>query len=155
MRAHSRSHLPANDRPFSCTYEIGIMENYSTSELISTQRAAVTNHGTSSSKICGQKFWTAQHLRAHELAIHLGEKPYKVGLFIKCRRSNPMIIFQCASCSASFAKHGALRTHEAEVHSPPGTKPYRCEHTGCSQSFATNQKLKTHARVHDSELVLA
>ena len=35
------------------------------------------------------------------------------------------------------------------VHSPPGTKPYRCEHPGCEKSFVTNQKLRTHAKTHD------
>ncbi|QRW16826.1 C2H2 zinc finger [Rhizoctonia solani] len=34
--------------------------------------------------------------------------------------------------------------------SSPGTKPYRCEHTGCTKSFATNQKLKSHTKVHDA-----
>ncbi|CAE6408708.1 unnamed protein product [Rhizoctonia solani] len=132
LRAHSRSHLPVSARPFICTYEI-VAADIPKSELIPTQHTAQKDSVTTAQpEACGQRFWTAQHLRAHELAIHHGEKQYK-----------------CMSCSLAFSKHGALRLHIAESHSPPGTKPYRCEHPGCTQSFATNQKLQTHVKVHD------
>ncbi|KAH7335606.1 hypothetical protein B0J17DRAFT_720146 [Rhizoctonia solani] len=134
LRAHSRSHLPTSARPFVCTYAIVAQDPQPPgSESISTQHTTRKDSvATAQSEICGQRFWTAQHLQAHELAIHYGEKPYK-----------------CISCPLAFSKHGALRLHIAESHSPPGTKPYRCEHPGCTQSFATNQKLKSHAKVHD------
>jgi len=38
------------------------------------------------------------------------------------------------------------------AHAPPGTKPYRCDHEGCSKSFNTNQHLHTHQKTHDSTL---
>ncbi|KAJ1306504.1 hypothetical protein OPQ81_007506 [Rhizoctonia solani] len=134
LRAHSRSHLPASARPFVCTYRITTVDPQPPKgELIPTQ--PTTQRGPTEitqSQTCGHRFWTAQHLRAHELAIHLGEKPYK-----------------CTLCPLTFGKHGALRIHLADSHAPPGTKPYLCEHIDCTQSFATNQKLKMHARVHD------
>ncbi|KAF8600465.1 hypothetical protein BDV93DRAFT_525337 [Ceratobasidium sp. AG-I] len=135
LRAHSRSHLPASAKPFVCTHQVFIPPKCQADDLVSTQRDSndELEASTSTTKICNQRFWTAQHLRVHEKGIHLGEKQYK-----------------CTSCPAAFTKHGALRTHTAENHSPPGTKPYQCDHPGCKQSFATNQKLKTHARVHDS-----
>lgn len=46
-------------------------------------------------------------------------------------------------------KHHQLRQHMRTIHSPPGTKSYRCEHTGCTKSFATNQKLRAHMKTHD------
>lgn len=52
-------------------------------------------------------------------------------------------------CDAAFNKHHQLRDHIATLHSPPGTKPYRCERSGCTKSFATNQKLTAHAKTHD------
>lgn len=61
-------------------------------------------------------------------------------------------ILQCTtegSCDAAFSKHHQLRHHICTVHSPPGTKPYRCEHDGCVKSFATNQKLRAHMKTHD------
>ncbi|CAE6516071.1 unnamed protein product [Rhizoctonia solani] len=133
LRAHSRSHLPASARPFICVYEVAVNPQPPRSELIPTQhtnqRSSLT---TTQFQACGQRFWTAQHLRSHESTIHHGEKPYK-----------------CTLCPLAFGKHGALRLHIADSHSSPGTKPYRCEYASCTQSFATNQKLKTHARVHD------
>ncbi|KAL5633496.1 hypothetical protein ACGC1H_003856 [Rhizoctonia solani] len=135
LRAHSRSHLPASARPFVCTYKVVAVEPMPpSSELIPTQhKNQKGSSAATQSQLCGQRFWTAQHLRSHESVIHHGEKPYK-----------------CTLCPFTFSKHGALRLHIADSHSPPGTKPYRCEYAGCTQSFATNQKLKTHARVHDA-----
>ncbi|EUC56061.1 transcription factor iiia protein, putative [Rhizoctonia solani AG-3 Rhs1AP] len=134
LRAHSRSHLPASARPFVCTYKVVVVGPQSPrSELIPTQHTnRMGSSATTQSQLCGQRFWTAQHLRSHESVIHHGEKPYK-----------------CTLCPFAFSKHGALRLHMADSHAPPGTKPYRCENAGCTQSFPTNQKLKTHARVHD------
>ncbi|KAG8726278.1 Strongly-conserved Zn-finger binding protein (TFIIIA), partial [Ceratobasidium sp. 428] len=134
LRAHSRSHLPPSARPFVCTHPIITTAKRLNEGLMSTQREASEPINPASFRIpsCNQRFWTAQHLRVHELAIHLGDKPYK-----------------CTSCPAAFMKHGALRVHNSEAHAPPGTKPYQCEHPACSQSFTTNQKLKIHARVHD------
>ncbi|CAE7068986.1 unnamed protein product [Rhizoctonia solani] len=133
LRAHSRSHLPASARPFVCTYEVVVVNlRPSGNELIPAQHTDRTSSLATRSQTCGQRFWTAQHLRSHELTIHHNEKPHK-----------------CTLCPLAFGKHGALRLHIADSHSPAGTRPYRCEHTGCAQSFATNQKLKTHAKVHD------
>lgn len=63
---------------------------------------------------------------------------------------------QCteSSCHEAFAKHHQLRAHICTAHAPPGTKPYRCEHEGCSRSFSTNQKLRTHSKVHDGKLLI-
>ncbi|CAE6463425.1 unnamed protein product [Rhizoctonia solani] len=135
LRAHIRSHLPSSARPFVCSQEVPIVDLQSSEqELIPTQRVVPEGSAkTARTQICGQRFWTAQHLRAHESAIHQGEKPYK-----------------CTLCTLAFGKHNALRRHIADSHSPPGTKPYPCEHTGCTQSFATNQKLKSHTKVHDA-----
>ncbi|ETW83575.1 putative transcription regulator [Heterobasidion irregulare TC 32-1] len=36
-------------------------------------------------------------------------------------------------------------------HAPPGSKPYLCTHSGCTKSFATAQKLRAHAKVHDGQ----
>lgn len=59
--------------------------------------------------------------------------------------------YQCSEldCEASFAKHHLLREHICTKHAPPGTKPYRCEHEGCTKSFTTSQKLRVHAKTHD------
>lgn len=38
------------------------------------------------------------------------------------------------------------------MHALPGTKPYQCEHQGCTQSFSTNQHLRTHTKVHNGEV---
>ncbi|CEL56273.1 Transcription factor IIIA OS=Schizosaccharomyces pombe (strain 972 / ATCC 24843) GN=sfc2 PE=2 SV=1 [Rhizoctonia solani AG-1 IB] len=135
LRAHARSHLPSSARPFVCSHELATVNTQPLRQgLIPTQRETPEASAvTVQSQVCGQRFWTSQHLRAHELAIHHGEKPYK-----------------CTLCPLAFAKHGALRLHTAETHSPPGTKPYQCEHAGCTQSFATNQKLKAHVKVHDA-----
>ncbi|KAA1477311.1 hypothetical protein DENSPDRAFT_875196 [Dentipellis sp. KUC8613] len=103
LQAHARSHLPQSERPFACD-----------------------------EPDCDKRFWTAQHLKAHEDVIHKGEKPFK-----------------CTSCPAAFLKHHQLRAHAATEHAPPGTKPYQCEHEGCTKSFSTNQKLRTHAKVHN------
>lgn len=46
-------------------------------------------------------------------------------------------------------KHHQLREHLCTAHAPPGTKPYMCEHSGCTKSFSTNQKLRTHMKIHD------
>jgi len=51
----------------------------------------------------------------------------------------------------SFTKHHHLRAHISTVHSPAGTKPYRCEHPDCPKSFATNQKLHAHQKTHDEK----
>lgn len=51
----------------------------------------------------------------------------------------------------AFTKHHQLRAHISTFHSPVGTKPYRCEHTDCSKSFATNQKLRAHQKTHDEK----
>lgn len=58
---------------------------------------------------------------------------------------------QCpdADCDEVFSKHHQLRAHVCEVHSPPGTQPYICSHSGCTKSFATNQKLRGHVKTHD------
>ncbi|KAF8705406.1 Zinc finger, C2H2 type, partial [Rhizoctonia solani] len=134
-RTRDHFHLPSSARPFVCSQEVPIVDLQSSEqELIPTQRVVPEGSAkTARTQICGQRFWTAQHLRAHESAIHQGEKPYK-----------------CTLCTLAFGKHNALRRHIADSHSPPGTKPYRCEHTGCTQSFATNQKLKSHTKVHDA-----
>ncbi|QRV73745.1 C2H2 zinc finger [Ceratobasidium sp. AG-Ba] len=131
LRAHSRSHLPASDRPFVCTHQVLGSKEHQHHDQVPTQPTE-NEASTSTTRSCNQRFWTSQHLRAHELAIHLGEKPYK-----------------CDSCPAGFVKHGALRVHMAENHALPGTKPYQCEQSGCTQSFSTNQKLKIHSRTHD------
>ncbi|KAF8677527.1 Zinc finger, C2H2 type [Rhizoctonia solani] len=134
-RTRDHFHLPSSARPFVCSQEVPIVDLQSSEqELISTQHVVPEGSAkTARTQICGQRFWTAQHLRAHESAIHQGEKPYK-----------------CTLCTLAFGKHNALRRHIADSHSSPGTKPYRCEHTGCTKSFATNQKLKSHTKVHDA-----
>ncbi|KZT30002.1 hypothetical protein NEOLEDRAFT_1126721 [Neolentinus lepideus HHB14362 ss-1] len=106
LQAHTRSHLPESERPFVCL-----------------------KGG------CEKRFWTSQHLRAHE-EWHRGEKP-----------------FQCTheGCQEAFTKHHQLRAHVCSAHSPPGTKPYICTREGCDKSFATNQKLRTHLKVHDDK----
>ncbi|KAI0065732.1 hypothetical protein BV25DRAFT_1879591 [Artomyces pyxidatus] len=104
LQAHNRSHLPKSDRPFTCE-----------------------------EPDCDKRFWTVQHLKAHQDVIHKGEKPFKC---------------TAADCIAAFLKHHQLRSHLASEHAPAGTKPYQCEHPGCTKSFATNQKLHTHAKVH-------
>jgi len=55
------------------------------------------------------------------------------------------------NCLEAFAKHHQLRAHKCTVHAAPGTKPFQCEHEGCTQSFATNQHLRTHSRVHNEK----
>lgn len=62
---------------------------------------------------------------------------------------------QCTTprCFESFNKHHQLRSHVALVHSTPGTKNFPCEHEGCNQSFATNQKLKAHVKSHQGNLI--
>lgn len=57
---------------------------------------------------------------------------------------------QCEECQLEFRKHHLLRTHIAEVHSTPGTKPFPCTHDGCSQSFRYPYELKAHLKTHDS-----
>jgi len=37
----------------------------------------------------------------------------------------------------------------ANEHAPLGTKPYQCSHGDCTQSFSTNQKLRSHLKVHE------
>lgn len=60
-------------------------------------------------------------------------------------------LHQCEVCPAAFAKHHQLRAHTAAEHAPPGSKPYLCTHGGCTKSFATAQKLRAHAKVHDGQ----
>lgn len=50
-----------------------------------------------------------------------------------------------------FSKHQQLRAHICSEHAPSGTKPYQCDHTGCTKSFSTNQKLRTHSKTHDDK----
>jgi len=52
LQAHLRSHLPDSDRPFECPEEG-----------------------------CSKRFWTVQHLKAHE-STHKGEKPWKVAPYL-------------------------------------------------------------------------
>ncbi|CAK5281822.1 unnamed protein product [Mycena citricolor] len=61
---------------------------------------------------------------------------------------------QCSEddCHQSFAKHHQLLSHKCSEHAPPGSKPYRCNHEGCIQSFSTNQHLRTHAKVHNGSV---
>jgi general transcription factor IIIA len=61
LQAHSRSHLPESARPFSCP------------ELN-----------------CEKRFWTTQHLRAHE-DMHKGAKPYSVSyIFASSGNAHPL-----------------------------------------------------------------
>ncbi|KAI0043129.1 hypothetical protein FA95DRAFT_1563607 [Auriscalpium vulgare] len=85
---------------------------------------------------CGKRFWTAQHLKYHENVLHKGEKPFKC---------------TAEECGAAFLKHHQLRAHLATEHAPPGTKPYQCEHAGCTKSFPTAQKLTAHGKVHNEK----
>jgi general transcription factor IIIA len=57
---------------------------------------------------------------------------------------------QCPECPESFKKDSQLRAHVALAHAPPGTKPFPCPVPACGKSFATAQKLRTHAKVHDA-----
>ncbi|KAI0265917.1 hypothetical protein BC834DRAFT_157744 [Gloeopeniophorella convolvens] len=107
LQAHARSHLPKSDRPFACE-----------------------------ESDCDKRFWTAQHLHAHQEVIHFGEKPFKCTY---------------ADCEAAFLKHHKLRAHLANKHAPLGTKSYQCEHEGCPKSFDTNQKLRAHLKVHEEK----
>lgn len=125
LQAHRRTHLPSSARPFLCE-EPG----------------------------CGNRFWTSQHLRVHT-ELHRGEKSFKVRSCLLSRsEASELEYFQCneANCDAAFIKHHQLRDHICTVHSPPGTKPYRCEHAGCIKSFATNQKLTAHMKTHDGTI---
>jgi len=45
-----------------------------------------------------------------------------------------------------------LRSHFAQVHCTPGTKPFLCEHPGCDRSFAQKVHLKAHIKTHDRML---
>ncbi|PPQ89706.1 hypothetical protein CVT25_014107 [Psilocybe cyanescens] len=60
---------------------------------------------------------------------------------------------QCTEndCLEAFSKHHLLRAHICSEHAPPGTKPYRCSHEGCTKSFDTNQHLRTHQKTHDDK----
>ncbi len=58
---------------------------------------------------------------------------------------------QCAQCGQHFRKHRDLRNHTAEVHAPPGTKPFMCTHPGCTNSFNQSAHLKSHLKTHDCE----
>lgn len=80
---------------------------------------------------CGKRFWTQAHCRRHEESHDCAEQ------------------HKCEQCEAVFAKSHALRAHVAEVHMPPGTKPWLCGHEGCGKSFAMKQQLRTHERTHD------
>lgn len=102
---------------------------------------------------CAKRFWTSQHLRAHQ-SWHDGAKPYKVrSLLCSPCFYFPQLIghFQCseADCLEAFAKHHQLRAHTCAVHALPGTKPFICGHNGCTKSFNTNQHLQTHQKIHD------
>jgi len=57
--------------------------------------------------------------------------------------------FKCTQCDEKFRKHHQLRSHFAEVHCTPGTKPFLCEHPGCDRSFAQKVHLKAHVKTHD------
>ena len=51
----------------------------------------------------------------------------------------------------AFTKAHHLRDHVVLAHMPAGTKPYICDHPGCSASFALRNQLKAHEKTHDGE----
>ena len=68
--------------------------------------------------------------------------------------------FGCALNSLSSAQEWvvcrllrniASLEHISTAHSPAGTKLYQCEHSDCSKSFGTNQKLRAHQKTHDEK----
>lgn len=104
---------------------------------------------------CDKRFWTNQHLKKHVEVVHEG-KTYDVSLGVRLSMlvsSSPADRAsqreQCPSCPLTFRKHNLLRTHVAEAHSPPGTKPFICDHKGCDKSFKQMVHLKAHAKIHD------
>ncbi|KAL8276893.1 hypothetical protein RQP46_010721 [Phenoliferia psychrophenolica] len=85
---------------------------------------------------CDKKFWTGQHLRKHIEVVHEGKT------------------YDCEECQLEFRKHHLLRTHIAEVHSTPGTKPFPCPEPACDKSFTHGFQLKAHAKTHDTSRYL-
>lgn len=94
-------------------------------------------------------------LNIYPLTIHgttVGN-PTRCFLPVNLVASSLICLTKCTAedCQEAFAKHHQLRAHICAEHAPSGTKPYRCEHEGCSKSFNTNQHLKTHQKTHDGE----
>lgn len=54
-----------------------------------------------------------------------------------------------------FSKHHQLRTHMAETHFPKGTKPFICEHSECTKSFISAQKLRAHSKTHEGSFLFS
>jgi len=82
---------------------------------------------------CGRKFWTATHLRRHEVLHDSTE------------------VHECHVCGLTFPKTHFLREHIAATHEPE-RRPFACTHPGCGMAFAMRQQLKTHEKIHDREL---
>ncbi|KAI8451875.1 hypothetical protein BY996DRAFT_6432007 [Phakopsora pachyrhizi] len=121
LTAHMRMHLPEESKPFQCNWK-------DTEPLEWSPKAP-------ESLICNKRFWTKQHLRVHVQSVH--EK----------KKSQPR--FSCEKCCQTFTKHHLLKTHFAEAHCPPNTKPFQCDYEGCSLSFLTCSKLRKHQQTHE------
>ena len=98
---------------------------------------------------CGKRFWTSTHLKRHQ-EVHDEVPTHKVSLgglgAEQTSRSR-----QCEHCEMAFTKAHNLRDHIVLAHMPAGTKPYICDYSGCSASFALRNQLKAHEKTHDGE----
>ncbi|GAA5866370.1 hypothetical protein JCM8547_000756 [Rhodosporidiobolus lusitaniae] len=131
LEEHQRVHT--GERPFACS------QCSSTFARDSHLKAHMRTHSSEAEKTyictegdgCDKKFWTNQHLKKHIEVVHRGKT------------------YDCPDCDETFRKHHQLRTHIAEVHATPGTKPFPCEHPGCGKSFMQKVHLKAHEKTHD------
>jgi len=106
---------------------------------------------------CGKMFMSADYMRQHFKAAHLGEG--FVCTYVECKKSFSQKAdlhrhiktvhvgeraFKCLTCGFSFSQLVNLNRHNESVHL--GKRPFVCEEEGCGQTFTRAFDLKSHIR---------